>query len=616
MLALNGIGLGHLIRSMIVSRALASAGERPVIFSEGKYRAQGLDPFPMRLVPPLWNSPGDVRARVASELRSMAGISLPAVVVEDTHPNPIQLPDYIRRVLLVRPTSFEHLLRMNESYGRIYAAFLLCDSPDSPTWPYDDEQTRVVMGWRKWHVIGPIYRTPAEEEIREVRARYALSEDEDLCIFSMGGGGVHVHIQRGQDVLQFLRFALKAADVVQGPRTRLLFVKGPYFPQRIPLPPRFEVVSEEQHMPALLKIAKGAVIRAGFNTTWECLAVGTPFLPLVGTTIAEPVPERISRLTAQGLIPRSPEQFWNDAAWRTQYRNAARSIVTMHSGAPEPHQLRRLIGGRPVSASIPKLKPPRIRAGAHNGIPFVIRIDDGVCKEPALCWLLALLASRGLRASVEVVPYLVDFDESFLDRFDPSGSLFEVSQHGYAHVPRATESGRRCEFSPESEAPTAEELDLLARGKQLIERAFPSRFRGGFSPPFDALPSWLPAAWQAMGGTFVTCLYNRSSPPAARPVVRAGVDVWNWAEDRAIDPHAVTRQLALQAAMDGHVGIVLHPRCLRSKTDKAGLRTLLKLTEKGTTAVSLRDIALGRVAIKTPDSRGARLWFSGGREAI
>ena len=56
-------------------------------------------------------------------------------------------------------------------------------------------------------------------------------------------------------------------------------MQGPYFPPRIPIPPRFEVVQDEQQMPALLKIAKGAVIRAGFNTTWECLAAGTPFLP-------------------------------------------------------------------------------------------------------------------------------------------------------------------------------------------------------------------------------------------------------------------------------------------------------------------------------------------------
>ena len=50
-----------------------------------------------------------------------------------THPNPIQSPTSIRRVLLVRPTSFETPLQLNERHGQTYAAFLLCDSPDSRT---------------------------------------------------------------------------------------------------------------------------------------------------------------------------------------------------------------------------------------------------------------------------------------------------------------------------------------------------------------------------------------------------------------------------------------------------------------------------------------------------
>jgi hypothetical protein len=180
-----------------------------VIFTEAKYHPKGLAQFPVRLIPSLWVAPDDVRKRVASELRSMAAISLPAVVVEDTHPNPIQLPVEIRRVLLVRPTSFEYLVRLNEHYGTTYSAYLLCDSPDSPTWPYDQAQTRRLAGRKKWHVIGPIYRTPVEAEIHAVRARYGLSEDQEVCVFTMGGGGVKVGDPKGQDIVRFLRLALQ-----------------------------------------------------------------------------------------------------------------------------------------------------------------------------------------------------------------------------------------------------------------------------------------------------------------------------------------------------------------------------------------------------------------------
>ncbi len=452
-LAIDGFGLGHLIRSSIVSHALASIGERPVIFTEGKYRPAALTKFPIRLVPPLHGVTDEVRKRVSSELLSMAAISLPAVLVEDTHPAPIELPAAVRRVLLVRPTSFEYLVRLNDRLGALYSAFLLCDSPDSPTWPYDDVQTRQLAGWKKWSVIGPLYRTPSEEEIQEVRTRHSVSEDQELCVFTMASGGVHVFDTKGQDIIRFLRLASQVADVVQTarPTPRMMFVRGPYFPPRIPIPSRFEIVREEPQMPALLKIAKGAVIRTGFNTTWECLSAGTPFMPMIGTGYVEPFAARLNRMASLGLVPSNIESFWFDDQWRAEYRRTVAGIVAAHSGAPDPRRVGGLILGpqrtRPTAMRKPRASRP---SSAKHRIPLVIRIDDVVCEEPALCWLLDLLASRGMRASLEVVPYLVRLDQAFLDRFDPSGALFEVSQHGYAHVPRTSDSGRRCEFSPET----------------------------------------------------------------------------------------------------------------------------------------------------------------------
>lgn len=601
--AMNGQGLGHLIRSTVVCNALASVGERPVIFSGGEYKPAGLERFPVRSVPSLWGATDEVRKRVASDLHSMASISLPAVLVQDTHPAPIQLSPTIRHVLLVRPTSFDYLVRLNANYSSLYSVFVLCDSPDSPTWPYDDAQTRQLAGWKNWRLIGPVYRTASEDAVHQVRKRYNLSGDQEVCVFSMGGGGAKVTDQKGQDFVLFLRLAMQVADVVEaaGSRPRLLFVKGPYFPRRFPIPPRFEVVSDEDQMPALLKIAKGAVVRAGFNTPWECIAAGTPFMPLVGMTYAEPVSERVNRLTSFGLVPPDIESFWFEGKWRAEYRRIAEAVVAKHSGVPEPRELRRLILGRQEVRWASSSKPRAIRGSITKpGIPLVIRIDDVVREERALCWLLDLLAARQLRASLEVVPYLMQFDDAFLKRFDPSGALFEVSQHGYAHVPHTTESGRRCEFVPESAAPTPEEVELIARGKRKLKSAFPRRFTGGFSPPFDAMPPWLPATWHSLGGNFVSCLYTNWFSHAPLPVRRAGVDAWDWTADRALSREQVRYKLSLQWAVDGHVGLVLHPRCLRRRSEKLLLRSLLNCLEGSTHTVSLRDLALGKIETAKP----------------
>lgn len=612
LLAIDGQGLGHLIRSSVVSAALASVGERPVIFSGGEYRTLGLEQFPDRTVPALWGAPDEVRKRVALELYSMAVISRPSVLVEDTHPAPIELPPGIRRVLLVRPTSFEYMVRLNERHGERFAAFLLCDSPESPTWPYDEAQTRQVAGWKNWRTIGPVYRAASEEAVRKVRERYHVDGDRDICVFSMGGGATKVHDQQGQDYVRFLRLASEVSDLIEasGSRPRLLFVKGPYFQRRFPIPPRFEVVAEEGEMPALLKIARGAVIRAGFNTAWECIAAGTPFLPLIGTTYAEPVLERVNRMQSAGLVPPDIESFWFRDEWRAEYRRKAKNIVAKHSGVPEPRKLSRLILGRREARWARRSQSRAVRPITEKPeIPLVIRIDDVIREERALCWLLDLLAARRLRASLEVIPYLLQFDEAFLQRFDPSGELFEISQHGYAHVPCTSSSGRQCEFIPESVAPTMEEAEGIARGKRQLEMAFPNRFTGGFSPPFDVMPAWLPANWHSVGGSFVSCVYTRPCSNAPVPVKRAGVEVWDWAENRPINQERITYKLKLQYAVDGSAGLVLHPHCLRRQSDRVHLRTLLDSLEGSVHTVSLRDIAVGDVETVRPRPQTDPFWF-------
>jgi hypothetical protein len=135
------------------------------------------------------------------------------------------------------------------------------------------------------------------------------------------------------------------------------------------------------------------------------------------------------------------------------------------------------------------------------------------------------------------------------------------------------------------------DLEVIHRGKLALETIFPNRFTGGFSPPFDALPPWLPAAWHREGGTFISCLYTNDLDGSSVPVVRAGVDIWNWSEDRAAERHELRRRLEYQAFAHGHVGIVLHPRCLRTQWERARLVSILNsLQASGLSSTSLREL--------------------------
>jgi hypothetical protein len=596
-LALNGDGLGHLVRTAIICRALASVGERPVIFSQGIFPLDERFRFPGKKIPTLWKASRAVCRRVSAELAMMTEISQPSVLVEDTHPNPVWVSAAVRRVLIVRPSSFGHLTMLKQRYSAMYSSFLVADSPDSPTWPYSAGETAQIRTWARWHIVGPVYRAASLEDIAEIRRKYRIDGKERVCVFSMGGGGRH--LPHDQDAEVFVRIATDAAHRLraQGPPTRLIFVKGPYFPAEVGIPPQFEVVPGEPLMPALLAASDGAFVRAGFNTPWECISAGTPFFPFIGTTVNEPVDARVNKMRSLGLLPQNIDQFWHDETWRARYRQTCRLFIAACSGEPDARLFQQLVVGRAEArASVTRVPPPprqtRSPAQPRDWPPFTIRIDDVASPEPGLTWLLQLLSSRGLCATLELIPYLMDFDQAFLDRFDSTRTLFEVSQHGYAHVLRAAQHSDKGEFSLDRDSPSANESEEIEEGATRLRGAFPDRWCGGFSPPFDGMPRWLPEYWQGLGGAFVSRLALSRKEPYPLPVISAGIDLWDWARGCLRPRYEIAWLLARQAARGDHLGIVLYARCMWHPRSRARLVELLDcLQARGIGTVSLSKIA-------------------------
>jgi len=642
LLASNGDGLGHLVRVTMVAGALASVGERPVIFSQGIYPLESGTEIPGKCIPSLRKADGWMRRAIAAEVRSMAEISLPSVVVEDTHPNPIALPPWIRRILLVRPPSMEHMTTLRRVFRRMYAGFLLCDHPDSPTWPYSKVESEQILSWREWQMVGPIYREAPQAEITTVRARYGISNEDRVCVFSMGGGGRH--LPGDTDAERFVHMAVGMTTWLRkrDRQARAIFVKGPYFPEEARLDTilktHFEVVSREPQMPALLACAHAAVIRAGFNTPWECMRAGTPFFPFEGTTAGEPVNLRVDRMRSLGLLAGDFEKVWSNDEWRAGFRQTCEKIVRAHPGQPDALLLQNLIVGetgrgpiRGRSAMRCQIGPvaeakanaivgeagPELRVERRFSLPLLITIEEVGSAEPALEWLLELLAGRGLRAALGIVPYLADFDEAFLDGFDPAGRLFAVSQHGYARLPRGVPGTQWREFSLDGVQPVFEELDEIDRGRQRLVRLFPSRWNGGFSAPFDGMSGPLATAlWESerspnnythsqsvqgrsLSGhidsdVVVNCAFvmrtaaeskgviGNSLPTLVTGVRLCEMDTGGRGRMRFPSRLMLRMRLAKAALAHGYAGIIVTPRALRHRDAQRGFSRILDdLTARG-----------------------------------
>lgn len=342
MIGLNGIGLGHLARTVCVADAITALGHAPVIFAQGTSSA-GEQRYPGKRIPHLFEISRRERIAVAKELSDYALGSRPSIVFEDTHPSRLRLDPNVRRILVVRPTEFGHMHFLNRRYGSTYAAFLIADAPDSPTWPFTSRKTAQIVSWPNWHILGPVFRRPTEDEIHRVAQRYGIAPDDPICVVSMGAGGIRS--ARDHDASDLFATATQVHEQLRRaePRTRTLFIRGPLAPPDLRVPPEFEIVSDELDAHALAALARGAVIRGGFNTTWECIAGGTPFITVPGTVYREPVVERVRRLVDLGYGGDFSDR-WTDPQFIAKKHTATAIASSRWPGVADKTVLGRFLG--------------------------------------------------------------------------------------------------------------------------------------------------------------------------------------------------------------------------------------------------------------------------------
>jgi hypothetical protein len=205
---------------------------------------------------------------------------------------------------------------------------------------------------------------------------------------------------------------------------------------------------------------------------------------------------------------------------------------------------------------------------------LLVRIDDVTSLSEEVLILIEWCHRFRLYASLEIIPYFCDFNELVLAELDRERRL-EVSQHGYAHIPSCDRLGRRGEFlgRPGSE-PSPIDLRQIEWGRSTLLQLFPSRFKGGYSPPFDGLPPWLPTAWQKIGGSYLSVIWDEVLRPPL-PVVRIRVEPWDWKRTCFRPADDIREEIIRSIQRDGQVGLVIHPQLLVHPSDRAKFLQIL-----------------------------------------
>jgi hypothetical protein len=189
-----------------------------------------------------------------------------------------------------------------------------------------------------------------------------------------------------------------------------------------------------------------------------------------------------------------------------------------------------------------------------------------------------------LKVSLDVIPYLCRTDEAAL-KAATNPLSFEIAQHGFAGVPRCTDSGQRSEFVDPQQS--EKELQL---GLEIIRRLFPTTFHGGLSASFDAVPNFLPDLWSTMGGVYLSgrTPLRKQFPPQ----VQLTISPWSWRARAPLGLRSIVTEAKKAVSDRGYAGLIVDVRQLRSARAAVWLSKVIdRLIQIGGTPALVSELA-------------------------
>jgi predicted glycosyltransferase len=404
--AINGIGLGHLMRLSAIAAAVRHKAPHvhQFIATSATY-----PPHLRRLQMPVMILPGDdagpflgpdrrsrcVSARFSSRvLKHVIDEYDPRVVVFDTHaPWPLvqKVVEEGRHAVIVYRRCREEFLLKNLRDGFL-ARFHLVLVPHCADEFQEGLGRATLRAFEKLETVryvGPVVDPDLASAAcqADVSSRHELSPSDELIVITQGGGGGGL----GRLNRALLERACQAAVRLRKkrPTVRVICVGGPYA-KPFPVPDGCVYVGEEPCLPALIARADLVIATPGYNTVQEIVQGGARALFVPKKTKMEDIEARIEWLVRRGRAhsleldarPHQCEHVIEELLNRprpapepcTGAANAAAEVL-LASKAPR----RYLCSREPLSASLATSFPsPRRLARAlleETEIGAIVRVD-------------------------------------------------------------------------------------------------------------------------------------------------------------------------------------------------------------------------------------------------
>lgn len=415
------------------------------------------------------------------------------------------------------------------------------------------------------------------------------SNDIPLVLASVGGGRV------GYELLDS---SIRASAVLirRLPHRMLLFT-GPYMPEQ-QYAQLHHLAAQHSHIQvrrftssfeSFMHQADLSISMAGYNTCMNLLKTGTRalVLPFTGHKNDEQT-IRARKLEQRGILKvLKPEDLIPEQL-------AAEIMTSLTAPYPDQHSID-TEGGNHTAAAIERLATqPRSRTteldtlsapassirqteqwlrtlrqfldakeAQEQNLHLFLRDDDVDVDEDSLKHLLDLALARNAPMNLEIVPgRLTPACTAILkNALRAHHALLSLDQHGWMHSNHESE-GRKCEFGPSRSY--TQQLSDIAQGKAILEATFEELFFPAFTPPWNRCTKDTYDALDELG--FQVFSKDRGKERLAEhrfTEISTTLDLYTWKEGpRMKSPSDIVTMLIEQLDTLPIVGLLLHHKVM------------------------------------------------------
>lgn len=309
---INGVGLGHIARGINIAKELRRIMPCDILFATNSSFTRLFEENGFSFLTggmgsaEVFNNKVSHQAYLEENDKFFSSVSVkfnPQILIFDL----LVLPDtllYAKKhgiftVFVLREVNNSKYFEDFRKYLSLFDLVLLANvnDPEMTRW-----LSTVGFNKNKVHYVGPIFRQPEEDLIKEVKRKYKIKDDEFLVTITGGGGAGGGCFREVNYFYGFMEKLSKALDSRVKKKIRWILIRGPltlFKPHKLR---NIEVYDFEYKMPELFKLSNLVVAVGGYNSLNEVLSAQTPAVFYALPTRMDDQVRRMFLYQERGLI--------------------------------------------------------------------------------------------------------------------------------------------------------------------------------------------------------------------------------------------------------------------------------------------------------------------------